>query len=421
MDDDIIIKHRFPALQYRDFRLLWLGQFVSITGSQMQMVALNWHIYTITKSAIALGMIGLVRVIPIIIFSLIGGNFADVHNRKKIMFIANGVMACFSIILAFVTFTDMVTPAYIYVLTGLAAIAISFEMPARQAFVPRLVKREHLANAMSLNAIMYQTATIFGPAVAGFIIAHFTIGSVYAINAISFVAVLLSLYFIHTPGKDGASAVQMSFHSIKEGLTFVKSKTIIWSTMLLDFFTTFFGSATALLPIFAQDILHVGPQGLGILYASSSVGAVVAGYLGAHLGHARNQGRILLGAVAGFAVATVIFGLSKSFYLSCFALFFVGAGDSISMIIRSTLRQLETPDHIRGRMTSINMIFAMGGPQLGEFQSGILAALITAPLSVATGGTGALIVVSLMAYFIPTLRKYDNHEIHTKEQAKQQA
>lgn len=202
----------------------------------------------------------------------------------------------------------------------------------------------------------------------------------------------------------------ISVQSIKEGLVFVKSKTMIWSTMILDFICTFFASATVLLPIFAKDILRVGPEGLGILYAASSIGAVTAGFVLAHMQIVKNQGKILLISVGVFGVATLLFGFSNYFLLSFIFLTLIGAGDSISAIIRGTIRQLVTPDHIRGRMSAINMIFFMGGPQLGEFEAGLVASLIGAPLSVATGGAATIVAVIIMAYAIPTLRKYQGHE-----------
>lgn len=400
---------RFAALKYRDFRLLWIGQFVSLIGTQMQIVAINWHIYVLTNSAIALGLIGLMRFIPIIIFSLIGGSFADVFNRKKIMLTMQIFLAFFAFILAITTFTDIVTPTIIYTVTALSAIAVSFDIPARQAFIPNLVAKKHLANAMSLNVIMFQVTMIVGPMLAGLLIAKYNISSIYAVNALSFLATILSILFIKTDGLLKEKSTVLSLSSIKEGLVFVKSKTIIWSTMVLDFFSTFFASVSALFPIFAKDVLYVGPQGLGFLYASPSIGATLAGFCIAHMGTLSKQGKILLVSVVFFAIGTIIFGLSKSFPLSLLALLIVGAGDSTSTIIRNTIRQLATPNYLRGRMTSINMIFFMGGPQLGEFQSGFLAAFIGAPLAVAIGGGATLVVVGIMALSVPILRRYNNH------------
>ena len=402
---------RYAALHYRDFRLLWGGQFVSTIGSQMQFVALNWQIYQLTHSPLALGIIGLVRFVPIVFSGLIAGNFADAHNRKKIMFISQIILGIVSLSMAALTFAHLITPALIYILTAIAAVVASFDTPARQAFIPRLVAKEHLSNAMSLNSIVWEVGAITGPALAGFLIAGFGVGEIYAIDAISYGAILVSLLAIQTKGGVGEAAVKVSFKSILEGLHFVRSETMIWSTMLLDFFSTFFSSAYALLPIFATDILHTGPQGLGILYAAPSIGAVVTGFVMAHFHKLRHQGVILLSAVVLYGAATALFGFSNWFTLSLLALFLIGAGDSISMIIRNTIRQMVTPDHIRGRMTSINMIFFMGGPQLGEFEAGALAALLGAQTSVVVGGIGTVVAVGITAWAIPKLRRYQGDEL----------
>lgn len=401
------ISRRYPAFSYRDFRLLWAGQFVSNIGSQMQMVALNWQMYILTHSAVALGLIGLVRVVPIIVFSLIGGSVADSYNRRKILLIAQVTLALLSTCLAVATLTNHVSAVLLYLLTGLSAIAISFNTPARQAFIPSLVDKKDLASAMSLNSIMFQTATILGPSLAGLVIARFGVGMAYSADAVSFVAVIMAILAMHASGQIQGEKTTVSLSGIKEGIAFVRSQTIVWSTMLLDFFSTFFASATALLPIYAKDILQVGPQGLGLLYAGPSVGAVVAGLVLANAGVLRKEGKVLLTAVACYALGTVIFGVSHIFLLSFLALIIVGMGDSVSTIIRNTIRQLVTPDAVRGRMTAINMIFFMGGPQLGEFEAGLLAAAVGAPLSVVVGGIGTLGVVTLMAIFLPKLRNFD--------------
>jgi MFS family permease len=401
---------RYPALKYRDFRYFWFGQLVSNVGTQMQIVALNWHIYILTGSPVALGIIGLSRFIPIALFSLIGGSFADVHNRKRIQFITQTILSVLSLILAFTTFTGAVNPLIIYMVTITSAVILAFDMPARQALVPNLVDKKHLPSAMSLNFIMFQTSLIAGPAVGGFLIGSIGVGAIYFINAGSFAAVLFALFLIRTSGEPLGEKSTVSISAMLEGLKFVRSKTLIWSTMILDFFSTLFASATVILPIFAQDILKVGPEGLGLLYAAPSVGAVATGLAMANLPRLKNQGVILLSAVGVFGVATIVFGLSKNFMLSLIALGFVGAGDSVSTIIRNVIRNIETPDYIRGRMTSINMVFFMGGPQLGEFEAGLLAALVGAPLSVVIGGAGTLIVVGLVTAFIPAVRRYQNHE-----------
>lgn len=407
-----LMNKRYAALHSRDYRLLFIGQGISLIGTQMQLVALNWQIYLLTNSAVALGLIGLARFVPIVVFSLIGGTVADAHNRKRILFITQSLLAVFSLLLALITFNGIVTPLMIFVLTALSAATVSFDTPARQALIPSLVKREDLANAMSLNSIMFQTSAVVGPALGGIVIAQLGVGNVYLFNAFSFIAVIVALVLMHANGEiQTKEKVEVSVGAILDGLHFVRKRTLIWSTMLLDFFSTFFASATALLPIYAKDILQVGSAGYGFLNSAISIGAVVAGLVIAHKGKMSHQGVILLGAVGFFGLATVIFGLSNIYILSLIALFIVGAGDGISTIIRNTIRQVATPDHIRGRMTSINMIFFMGGPQLGEFEAGILAAALGAPASVVIGGVATMIVVGIVAVTVPTLRKYQGHEV----------
>lgn len=399
--------HRFAALTYRDFRLLWLGVFISNVGTQMQIVAVNWHLYLLTGSAFALGLIGLMRFIAITAFSLLAGNTADSFNRKKILVASELFMAFFAAILGITTLLSLVSPLLIYLLTFLSAIALAFEMPSRQALVPSLVDNKHLSSAFSLNVIMFQLSMVVGPALAGFLLAGFGPGLIYIINGLSFLAIVIGLILMRASGKIEGESPEISLLKIKEGLRFVKSQTMIWSTMLLDFFSTFFASATALMPIFAQDILKVGPAGLGFLYSAESIGAIIAGFIFSQLPKIKKEGAVLLTAVAFYGLATVIFGLSRNYMLSFFALMLVGAGDSVSTIIRNLIRQLNTPDNLRGRMTSINMIFFMGGPQLGEFEAGFVAGLIGAPLSVITGGLGTLAVVGIMTIFIPVLRRYE--------------
>ncbi len=402
---------RFAALRYKDFRLLWIGQVISLTGSQMQIVALNWHVYILTHSAFALGLIGMMRFVPIILFSLIAGAFSDRFNRKKLNIATQLVMGILSFVLAITTLNHSVTLSMIYLITALIAAASSFDSPSRQALIPTIVGKKDLANAMNLNIILWNVTTVIGPVIGGFLIAPFGVGSIYLLNALSFLGAICTLLLMNTSGEIAGIPVPISFTSILDGFRFVMSKTMIWSTMILDFFSTFFASATTLIPIFAKDILHVGPQGLGFLYAAPAIGAVLTGIFFAHFHTLTHQGKILLLSVTCYALGTILFGFSHTLLLSLAALFVVGAGDSISSILRNTIRQLMTPDTIRGRMTAVNMIFFMGGPQLGEFEAGILAAAIGAPLSVVAGGIGTLVVIGVLAFRLPQLRQYQGQEV----------
>jgi MFS family permease len=396
----------FIALQNRDFRLLWIGQLLSNSGTQMQIVTINWHIYILTSSALALGLIGLVRVVPIVVFALAGGLFADARDRRHVLLVTQSAMMLFAALLAWVTVSGHVNAPIIYLLAALIAAVGAFDAPARQALVPNLVPREQLTNALSLNNIMWQVAAIVGPALAGFIIASLGVGAVYWINAVSFLAVLVALLLMRTPTQQNIGVARVTIAALTEGIQFVKQSQVIFATMLLDFFATFFSSATALLPIFARDILRVGPEGLGILYAGESVGAVIAGAGLSLAGQVRRQGTVLLISVAVYGVATALYGGSRWFALSFLFLVLLGAGDTVSTILRSTIRQIVTPDHLRGRMTSVNMIFFQGGPQLGELEAGLVAAAFGTPFSVISGGIATVILVVLTAWRAPKLRNY---------------
>ncbi len=396
------------ALQHRDFRLLWLGQMVSVAGTQMQQITINWHIYQLTGSPVALGLLGLVRFMPIIAFSLIGGVFADVHDRRRVILFTQSGMMLFAALLGVATVAGWDSPPVIYALTAATAAVSAFDSPARQALVPNLVPKEHLTNALSLNTMMFQAASILGPAIGGFMIAGAGVAAVYWSNAISFLAVLIALLVMRSPAQERVGVARPSLAAMADGIHFVKDSKIILSTMLLDFLATFFSSASALLPIFASDILRVGAQGLGVLYAAESIGSVAAGLVVATFGNIKRKGAVLVWAVALYGVATALYGMSSWFALSFLCLAFVGATDGVSTILRNTIRQLATPDHIRGRMTSVNMLFFMGGPQLGNLEAGLAAALLGAPLSVVTGGLATVVLVAITAWLIPQLRNYDD-------------
>ena len=386
-----------------------MGQIVSVTGSQMQMVAINWHIYLLTHSALALGLVGLFRAGPIILCSLVGGVVADVIDRRRLMIATQTVMLTSSAILALVTFSGLQRVWPIYLLTAIASAAWAFDTPARQALVPALVPPRDFPNAVSLGMLMFQIGMIVGPALAGFLLASRGPGLVYAINAASFIAVIAGLALMRVRGRpevEDGKETRVSVEALMEGLRFVWRTPIIVQTMTLDFVATFFASANQLLPIFAKDILQVGARGLGFLASAPAVGAVFAGLIMARLGILKRQGVIVIGSVAIFGAATVAFGLSRVFWFSLAMLAITGAADTVSTILRQTIRQLATPNNLRGRMTSVNMIFFMGGPQLGELEAGTVAALVGAPLSVVTGGIGCLVAASIAIVAAKTLRRH---------------
>lgn len=377
----------------------------------MQLVAINWHVYVLTKSALALGLVGAFRGLPVILCSLAGGVVADAVDRKRLMIGTQSVMLASAAALTATTLAGVQSVWPIYLLSALAATATAFDIPARQSMMPTLVPMEDFPNAVSLGMIVFNVATIGGPAIAGVLLAQSGPGLIYGINAASFVAVIFALLAMRMSGSpdrqtDRKSA--LSFAAMKEGLAFVWRTPIMVQTMTLDFVATFFASATMLLPIFARERLHVGPHGYGWLAAAPAIGSVLTAYVIARLGTTmQRQGRIVVWAVAVFGVATAAFGVSRVFWFSLLMLAVTGAADTVSTVLRQTIRQLVTPNHLRGRMTSINMMFFMGGPQLGELEAGAVAALIGAPLSVVVGGLGSTLAAGIAALKSKSLLQFE--------------
>jgi MFS family permease len=410
----LLSRQSFVALQHRNFRLIWIGLFVSFTGSMMQNAALLWHVSLLVppdRKGLALGLVGLVRVVPIIVFSMISGVVADAWNRRRLMLFTQVAATLVAVALGILAFRGTTAVWPIYLLAGLGSAVGAFDLPARNSLVPTLVPRAHLPNAISLNTIMFQTASVVGPSLGGAVIAVANVGWVYIANAVSFSFVIVALLMMrNVPARapsEAGSRDDVSFHAALEGLRFVFRSPLIRSTMLLDFFATFFSSATALLPIFAQDILQVGATGYGWLYAAPAVGAMATSAVMVPLTERiERRGPTLLWAVAGYGLATVVFGVSRTFWLTFACLALVGATDTVSTIIRNIIRQLETPDRLRGRMTGVNMVFFLGGPQLGELEAGAVAHWFGASFSVITGGIGCLIATAWVAASTPALRRY---------------
>jgi len=427
----VITRNSFVALRHRNFRLIWIGLMLSFTGSMMQNAALLWQVSLLApegRKGLALGMVGLVKVAPIFVFSMISGVVADAWDRRRLLLSTQIAATVVAVALAVLTFRGLTVIWPIYALAALSAAVGAFDLPARNALVPNLVPREHLPNAISLNTIMFQTASVAGPSIGGLVIAAAGVGWVYLANAVSFGAVVAALLMMRDvparqPPKAGwrgreasraSSTPDVSMHAALEGLRFVFQSSLIRSTMLLDFFATFFSSATALLPIFAQDVLHVGAEGYGWLYAAPASGALLAsGAMVPLTERVEFRGRLLLWAVTGYGLATVVFGLSRSFWLTFTCLALTGASDTVSTVIRNIVRQLETPDWLRGRMTGVNMVFFLGGPQLGELEAGVVANWLGAPFSVVSGGLGCLLCTAWVALTTPALRHYRRETMET--------
>lgn len=402
-----------PALKYRGFALIWSGLIISMVGSQMQQWALFWHISRLSKDPIAVSIVGGVRFIAVFCFSLIGGLVADRYDRRKILFITQATAMLVAVSLGLLTLWGSIQLWHIYLLTGIQAAAMAFDLPARQSLVPNLLPRDILPSAFSLQSIAFNTGAIVGPAMSGIVIGYLGQEYAYFINAVTFLGVIFALIALgNVPQQQSRSGagLRAALIDIRDGLRFIRHQPLILSTMILDFIATFFSSANTLLPYFAQNVIRIGEVAYGWLAAAQSIGAVLVGVIVSQYSHIRRQGPLLLGSVLVFGLATIFFGFSRLYALIFLALALIGAADSVSTIIRNTIRQLNTPDSMRGRMTGINQIFFMGGPQLGEVEAGAVAQFFGIPFAIISGGVGTILGVWLVASIWPSLARYNGDE-----------
>ena len=393
----------YAVLRIRDFRLLLTGRFITSFGGEMLTFAIAWELWLRTKSAFALGMVGLVQVVPVILLALPAGHFADQHNRRRIILVTQSVFALCSLGLAYLSWTEGPL-TLIYACLLVIGIVRAFNDPASSTLIPETVPPELFSNAATWSSSVWQTAAITGPMVAGLWAGFLdNVTGIYVFDALAvftFVILLSLIHGRHIP----LARKSATLDSLKEGLRFMRDTKVILAAITLDMFAVLFGGAVALLPIYATDILHVGAQGLGIMRAASSVGALLMAFALAHLPPFKQAGKTLLWAVTGFGLATIVFGLSKTFWLSVLMLGLLGALDNISVVIRSTLLLTRTPDVMRGRVSSVNSIFIGMSNELGAFESGFLASLVGPVLAVWGGGVGTIIVVLIVAKFWPEMR-----------------
>ena len=427
----------YAAFRSRGFRFFTTGNLLSIIGRQMLAVAVEWEIYRRTHSATALGLVGLVFALAIVGLSLPAGHLADRISRKQIILVAQIFSAITSGLLALVSWQHLAIPQYsilracnrglsaiaavfekhdqtfhfddasipiIYVLLFLGSIARTFSWAARSSFFPTLVPRDAFSNAVTWNNSVFQIGSVVGPALSGFVVAHRGFPIVYVIDAIT--STLFFLLMLPIPrAPQIRRAEQSTWRSLAAGMKFVFSKKVILATITLDLFAVLLGGSVALLPIFADQILHCGPVGLGWMRAAPAIGAFAMALIVAYLPPMRRAGRALLWCVTGFGLATVIFGLSKALWLSLGMLFIAGALDSVSVIIRGSIVQLVTPDEMRGRVSAVNNIFIGTSNEFGALESGLTAALFGPVISVVGGGIGTILVVIGAALKWPKIRK----------------
>jgi MFS family permease len=398
----------YAVLHNRNFVLYLIGRFIASLGAQMLVVAVGWDLYERTHLALALGLVGLTNVVPMFLFTLPAGHFADNHNRKRIIVAMTAIMGLASVGLAICSAVDAATP-WIYASLFAAAAARTFLWPASSAFLPELVSRRMFPRAVAWSTGSFQLSSVAGPAAGGAIIAlTHQAAWVYALHAASALVCLLLVGFVRY-NRMATSREPMTLASLAAGFRFVFATRIVFGIITLDLFAVLLGGATALLPVYAKDILHVGPSGLGLLQAALPVGSLVCALILAHR-PLEKAGRALLWAVAGFGLATIGFGVSKVFFLSWAMLFVCGVTDQVSVLVRHTLVQLLTPDKKRGRVSAVNSLFIGTSNELGGFESGFVAHWLGPVFAVVSGGVGTILVVLAVAAIWPEIRRYGRLE-----------
>ena len=390
-------------LRHPAFVAFWFARIASSFGFQMLSVAVGWQIYAITGRAFDLGLIGLVQFVPSVLLALPAGHVADQFERRRIVLLGQLVEWAAIAVLTVFTLMHRVHEAGILALVFVIGVAKAFEFPAMQSMLPALVPPKILSRAMAVNAAASEAAMILGPALGGFLYVAGP-GTVYAVCGALYlvaVALLACLRYRQAPPRREPATLKTLF----AGVHFIRERKDVLGVISLDLFAVLLGGATALLPIFARDILHTGPWGLGLLRAAPAAGALLTSLWLARHDMQRHVGMIMFASVAGFGVATLVFAVSTVLWLSLAALFALGAFDMVSMVIRGALVQLDTPDAMRGRVSAVNAIFVNTSNQLGEFESGMLAAWLGAAGATVLGGIGTLLVVGLWMAMFPSLRR----------------
>lgn len=397
----------YLALRHRDFRLFFVARILAVLGGEAANVAVGWELYERTRSALALGIVGLVAGLPVILLALPGGHIADSFDRRRVAGITGILIGLSAAGLAAVSYwRGPVVLIYACLLFG--GVVLAFNYPARSALLPQVVPPEAFANAVTWNSTAFLASAAIGPAFAGIVIARSHSATPVFLTDAGLSVIFVALIAAIRGEPSAPTGERMTLASLAAGFRFVRETGVIFAALTLDLFAVLLGGATTLLPVFAKDILHVGADGLGWLRAAPSVGALLMALAIAHLPPMSRAGRKLFFSVAGFGAATVVFGLSKSFALSLAMLFTLGALDAVSMVIRSTLVQMRTPDAMRGRVLAVNGMFVDTSNELGGFESGAVASLFGPVASVVAGGIGTLLVVIAIMKKWPALAHLDS-------------
>jgi MFS family permease len=406
------------TLRHRNFRMLWIADSIAILGTQIQNVAITWQIFELTGDPFQLGLLGLFRFVPVIFFGLYGGLIADRRDRRSILIVTHLLLMLTTGVLLASTMLGETSVWIIYGVTFVASAVNSFAGPARQAIIPALVPRNEVAGAATVLNLAMQTAQIGGPALGGIMIGTFGLASAYAVGTFSFVAVIIAAMLI-TVRENIVVTSTNGLTAVIDGLKFLWTTPILLSIMTLDFIATFFAASTVLYPFFAEDILRMGPDGLGLLLGAPAAGAVIGSLVMSALPIPERPGFAIVASIIAFGLCILGFGLSTTIWLSLLLLAGSGAADAISMAMRHSIRNLVTPPEYRGRIAAAHSTFAKGGPQLGELRSGAMASAFGTQYAVAFGGLATVVGCLVMVRLVPGLVSYrtsaaDVEEVHAE-------
>ena len=396
-----------PLRESRDYRLVWGGQLISLIGRQVTVVAVPFQVFQLTRSSVAVGVVGVFQVVPYVLLSLVGGSVADRVDRRRLLLATQVLLAVSSAVLMLASFYGFASLGLLYLMVAIVAAISAVNLPGQSAMTPNLVRRQHLASAMALNFAEFQTSIIVGPAIAGLVLARVGFGAAYAIDVATFGAAITALALI-PPQPPKNRRDETPLQSIIQGFRFVARQKAVLGGFVVDLNAMIFGMPRALFPVLAVSTFHAGPAGLGLLYAAPGVGAVVGSVLSGFVARIRHQGRAVIIGATGWGVAITLFGLlTMSLWLGLVLLAVAGAFDTVSAIARSTILQTVTPDRLRGRANAANSMVVVGGPMLGDLRAGAMGGLVSPGFSLVFGGAVCVAACTVIARVFPALTDYD--------------
>jgi MFS family permease len=389
----------------KPFRRLWVGQLISLIGRQITLVAVPFQVYSLTRSALDVGLLGIVQAVPLICGSLGGGALADRFDRRRVLLVTQVGLAFCSGLLALGAFSGHPPLLVIYAIVALAALVGAVDAPTRTAIIPNLVGVDRLPGALSLNIALFQTTLIAGPAIGGLVIAHFGLPAAYSVDVCTFSAALIAVALLPPQGHSTTER-ERPVAAILRGLSFARRQPVILGGFAMDLAAMIFGLPRAVFPVLAATTFHAGAQGLGLLYAAPGVGALIAALASGAVAKSRRLGRIIVIAIVAWGLVIIAFGFAKTLWVALLLLAVAGGADSFSAVCRTTIMQRIAPDELRGRLTSLYFMVVTGGPNLGDVETGIVANAFGAEVAIVTGGALCLVGLGAAAIAFPSVWRY---------------